>query len=256
MPRPLLWGGLLLVLCVAYLAMLPATWFDYLLQRESEGTLGMTATHGTLWRGEGTLQALLPNGDVTTLAAVSWKIAIPELLMLRLHVTAQSTQNGSPVLDAMFRPGETRVQTAHLDLPAALLGVLSPTLREANLSGQMAISVNDVHLVGNHATGGAMVMWQDAGSGLTRIRPLGNYQFAVNGQGDGLDFNLVTLGGALLLEGSGRWVPYQKTQYRLTATPQQASRKDLEPMLRMLGREIRPGTYQLTIQQGMGAVSG
>jgi len=249
-------GGLLLALSFAYLVMLPATWFDFLLQRESQGTLAMTGTKGTLWRGEGSLQALLPSGEAVTLAPVAWDIALAELLSLQLHVTVRSTRDGKPVLDAVMRPGETRILTARLELPAALLGVLSPTLRAVDLSGQLALLVNDLRLDGAHSIGRVQAVWQAAGSGLSRIRPLGNYQLMLDGQGSGLDFRLMTLSGPLTLNGSGRWIPNQKTAYRITATPTEATRKDLVPLLRMLGREISPGTYQLTIDQNVQAVSG
>jgi general secretion pathway protein N len=254
--RPLLGGLLLLALSCAYLVMLPATWFDSLLQSGSQGTLAMTGTKGTLWRGEGSLQALLPSGEVVTLAPVAWDVALAELLSLQLHVTVRSTQDGKPVLDAAMKPGESRIHAARLQLPAALLGVLSPTLRAADLSGQLSLVVNDVRLGGGHATGSAQVLWQAAGSGLSRIRPLGSYQLALNGQGSSLDFRLLTLGGPLNLDGSGQWTPNQKTVYHITATPTEATRKDLAPLLRMLGREISPGSYQLTIDQNVGAVSG
>lgn len=257
MLQRLLQGGLLLLgLSFAYLVMLPATWFDALLQGGSQGTLAMTGTKGTLWRGEGSLQALLPSGEAVSLAPVSWDISVAELLSLRLHVTVRSTRDGKPILDAIMSPGETRIYAARLDLPAALLGVLSPTLRAADLSGQMALMVNDVRLDGVHSTGKAQVVWQAAGSSLSRIRPLGNYQLVLNGQGSGLDFRVLTLGGPLNLDGAGHWIPNQKTDYRITATPTEATRKDLAPLLRMLGREISPGTYLLTIDKNVGAISG
>ncbi len=255
--RHLLQGGLLLlVLSFAYLVMLPATWLDTLLQSGSQGTLAMTGTKGTLWRGEGSLQALLPSGEAVTLAPVAWDIALAELLSLQLHVTVRSTQDGKPVLDAVMKPGESRIHEARLELPAALLGVLSPTLRAVDLSGQLALQVNDVRFDGAQATGKARAVWLAAGSGLSRIRPLGSYQLVLNGQGGGLDFRLMTLVGPLTLDGTGQWIPYQKTDYRITATPTQDTRKDLIPLLRMLGREISPGTYQLTIDQNVRAVSG
>jgi general secretion pathway protein N len=256
MKRSVQVGLLLLALFLAYLFMLPATWLDALLQRETRGSFTMTATSGTLWRGEGTLQALLPSGEAVTLAPTSWNIALGELLALRLHVTLRSTQNGSPILDVSLAPGETRIHEAKLDLPAALLGVLSPTLRAASLSGQMALQATDVRLDDGHATGKAHVIWLSAGSELSRVRPLGSYQLELDGQGGGLDFRLNTLGGDLNLAGSGRIQPGKNPDYRITATPVEAKRQELVPLLRMLGREISPGTYLLTIDPNVQAVSG
>lgn len=253
---PLRGVGLLLAVAFAYLVMLPATWLDGLLQSQSKGALAMAGTTGTLWRGEGSLQAILPSGEAVTLAPVAWHIALGELLSLRLHITMNSTQDGKPVLEAVMTPGEIRVPMAKMELPAALLGVLSPTLREADLSGQLSVIANDVRMEGVHSAGGAHVVWQAAGSSLSRVRPLGNYQLVLNGQGGGLDFRLLTLSGPLKLDGSGRWIPNEKTVYHVIATPTDAARKDLAPLLRMMGREISPGVYQLTIDRNMGAVTG
>jgi general secretion pathway protein N len=251
-----MWATLCLMgVLFAYLAMLPSTWLDALLQRASQGSLTVAGTTGTLWRGEGSLQALLPSGEAVTLAPAAWSIALGELVALRLHVTVSSTQNGKPILDVTLTPGETRIHEAKLDLPAALLGVLSPTLRAATLSGQLALQADDVHLDAGHASGKARAVWRSAGSGLSRVRPLGSYQLDLTGQGSGLDFRLSTLSGPLVLGGTGHWQPGRNTDYQITATPTETKRQELVPMLRMLGRETNPGTYQLTIDRNVQAVS-
>ncbi len=255
MKRALITGLLLLALVATYLVMLPATWMDALLQRASQGSFAMTGTKGTFWRGEGSLQALLPSGEAVTLVPVSWHIAAAELLTLKLHVRAQSTRDNKPVLDATLGPGETYIQEAKLELPAALLGVLTPTLREAVLSGQLALQVNDLRFDRSQASGKAQAYWKAAGSSLSRIRPLGNYLLDMNGKGSGMDFRLSTMGGPLTLNGSGSWIPGKSPDIRITATPEQSARQDLAPLLRMLGREISPGTYQLVIDPSVQAVS-
>jgi general secretion pathway protein N len=255
MKRLLTAGLILLVLFFTYLVMLPATWIDALLQRATQGTLAMTGTTGTLWRGEGSLQALLPSGEAVTLVPVSWNIVAAELLALKLHIKVQSTRDNKPVLDATLRPGETYIQQARLELPAALLGVLSPTLRAAVLSGQLALQVNEVRFGGSHAAGKARAYWKAAGSGLSRIRPLGNYLLDLNGQGNGLDFHLTTAGGPLTLTGTGGWIPGKNPDIRVTATAEESARQDLAPLLRMLGNETSPGTYRLTIDQSVRAIT-
>jgi general secretion pathway protein N len=244
----------LLALFLVYLAMLPSTWLDALLQRASQGTLAMTGTTGTFWRGEGSLQALLPGGEAVTLVPLAWKVALAELAVLRLHMTASSTQGGRPVLDITLTPGEIRIHEAKLDLPAALLGVLSPTLKAAALSGRLALQATDVRVEAGRASGEARAVWRSAGSGLTRVRPLGSYQLDLTGQGSGLEFRLSTLSGPLVLGGTGRWQPEQKIVFNGTATPAEAKRQDLVPLLRILGREISPGTYRLELAPNIGAV--
>jgi len=255
MKRVLIAGLLLLALVSTYLVMLPATWMDALLQRASQGSFAMTGTTGTFWRGEGSLQALLPSGEAVTLVPVSWHIAAAELLSLKLHVRAQSTRDDTPVLNATLGPGETTIHEAKLELPAALLGVLSPTLREAVLSGQLALQVNELRFDGGHASGKAQAYWKAAGSSLSRIRPLGNYLLDLNGKGSGMDFHLSTIGGPLTLTGTGGWIPGKKLDIRVTATPEESARQDLASLLRILGRETSPGTYQITIDPSVGMIT-
>jgi general secretion pathway protein N len=248
-------GLVLLALLVIYVVLLPATWMDALLQRASQGTLAMTGATGTLWRGEGSLQAFLPTGETVTLAPVSWTISPAELLGLKLHIIAVSTRDSKPVLNATFGASETYIQEAKLDLPAALLGVLSPTLRAATLTGQLALQASDVRFGGSRAAGKARAYWKGAGSSLTRVRPLGNYLLDLNGQDNGLDFHLTTIGGPLTLTGSGGWRPGKNPDIRVTATPEESARQDLAPLLRMMGREISPGTYQLSIDQNVHVIA-
>ena len=255
MKRLLLAGLLLVVLLATYLVLLPATWMDALLQRASQGAFAMTSAKGTLWRGEGSLQALLPSGEAVTLVPLRWHIVGAELLALKLHLQAQSARDDKPVLDVVLRQGEVYVRQAKLDLPAALLGVLSPTLREASLSGQLALQVDELRIDGSRAAGKVQGYWKGAGSSLTRIRPLGNYMLIMNGKGDVMDFNLSTMGGPLTLSGSGNWIPGKAPDMRILATPEESARQDLAPLLRMFGRETAPGTYQLIIDPSVRAIT-
>jgi hypothetical protein len=255
MKRLLMAGLMLLALVFTYLYMLPATWMDALLQRASQGSFAMTGTTGTFWRGEGSLQALLPSGEAVTLVPVSWNIVAPELLSLKLHIKAQSNRDNKPVLNATLGMGETYIQEARLELPAALLGVLSPTLRAAVFSGQLALHVDEVRFDSSRAAGKAQAYWKGAGSSLSRIRPLGNYMLDLNGKGNGMDFHLSTLGGPLTLTGSGGWIPGKHPDIRITATPEESARPELAPLLRMLGHETSPGTYQITIDPSVGVVT-
>jgi general secretion pathway protein N len=242
---------LLFALAVTYLVMLPPTWIDALLQRATRSALAMTGATGTFWRGEGTLQAILPTGVAVTLVPVSWDIAPGALLALKLHINARSTRDNTPVLNATFGLAEFSIQDATLELPAGLIGVVSPTLRAADLSGMISVNATDIHWDRSHAAGKVRAYWKSAGSNLSRVNPLGSYMLTLDGQGAGLDFHLITMGGALTLTGSGTWRPGLSPDIRLVATPDKAAQQDLVPLLRMMGREISPGTYQLAIDSNV-----
>ena len=255
MKRLLMVGLLVLVFISTYLIMLPATWMDAVLQRASQDSLALTGATGTLWNGEGSLQALLPTGEAITLVPVSWNIDPAELMALKVHIKAQSSRDNKPVLNATLGPGEAFVQEAKLDLPAALLGVLSPTLRAAALSGRISLHVDELRFGSSHAAGKAQAYWNGAGSSLSRIRPLGNYLLDLNGKGSGMDMRLSTIGGPLTLTGSGSWIPGRRPDIRVMATPDEGARQELAPLLRMMGHEASPGTYTITLDPSVGVVS-
>ena len=241
--------GILLVMAVYA----PASWLDYGLQRISDRSLGLGDPHGSLWRGSGTLQAILPRGEAVTIGPVSWKIQARELLAGRLHLLMSSDRNGRPVLDAGITATTLTLHDLDIELPAALLGVVSPTLRDADPAGSMALRSREFVVDGHRNTGTVELRWKDAALSLSRVRPLGTYLMVVVGKDEGLDMRLMTLKGDLDLSGSGNWKPGRKLDIDVKATPSAARRDDLVPLLRILGHETSAGTYQLRIDQSINA---
>lgn len=243
----------LFLTCLIWLA--PATWLDYALQRGSHGAIGLGAAQGRVWHGQGSLQAVLPNGDVVTLDRIDWRLHGADLLRGQLRLVADSTQGGQRVLDARLGRNGLTLHVLRLEIPSALLGVFSPTLRDAELRGRLMLKVEDWRLNQDRPAGLAELVWRDAGSGLSQVRPLGQYRLLLRGDGNAIEGRLETLGeAALTLAGSGRW----QTGHRLTldavAIPAASRQQELAPLLRILGREVAPGRYQLELTQGIGAL--
>jgi len=240
------------LLLMAVLA--PATWVDRALQDASQGTLGLGSPRGTLWQGGGELQAILPAGETVTLAPIAWTLSVAELLQGRLHYSVLSERDGKPVLDFTLQSGASAIHDARLDLPAPLLGAVSPTLREAGLGGRIAVRANGLSFDGRHGSGKAELIWSDAASSLTPVRPLGNYRLELTGQEGGVAFRLSTLDGVLALAGEGVWLPGQQVTFKGTANPAAEKLQDLAPLLRILGRETGPGSYQLLLDPNVKAL--
>lgn len=243
-------AGLLLIL----LALFPATWLDHGLQRASGGNLMLAEAEGTVWRGSGVLQAILPRGEAVTLAPVQWRLAAGELLAGRAHLTVLSQQDNKPLLDAVLHPGGARIQAARLELPADLLGAYSPTLRQAELAGLLSFHAADLSIADGRIAGRAELLWRQAASGLTQVRPLGSYRIAFTGAGERLDFSLATLQGDLNLSGQGSWRPGGGVDFQGLARPVGDKLHDLIPLLRVLGRQTAPGSYRLEIDPHVGAL--
>jgi general secretion pathway protein N len=253
--RIVLVAGMLLAFLAALLAQAPATWVDAGLQRYSQGLVGLADAKGSLWRGSGVIQAILPSGQVETLDSVRWTIDPWALFTARLHIAMLSERDGRPVFDGYLEPGGTTVSELRLEGPAALLGALSPTVRAISVTGRISLRANGVRIDKQATVGSAELLWRDAGSSLTSVYPLGYYRIDLRGAGRGVDFTLTTLMGALNLSGSGGWQGGGPMSFKGSATPAPDKAKQLAPLLRMIGKETGGDSYQLLLDNTAGLAS-
>lgn len=250
-------GVFVVVLMSAEIYLMPATWLDSALQRESRGVLSLGDPKGRVWEGSGVLQALLPGGEAMTIDRVTWTVASRELLFGRIRFGLISVRTGKSIADATLGVSGLTVHSGQLELPASLLGTLTPTLRETALSGQLVLKFRDFHLADKHAGGTAEITWNDAASGLVPISPLGNYQIEVKGNESGLGCRISTLNeAALKLAGKCQQSAGQPFSIDATAEPAPRYRRELAPLLRVIGKEIRPGIYQLQVDPSIGVDPG
>jgi general secretion pathway protein N len=250
-------GIFVAVLIGAGVYLMPATWLDSALQRESRGVLSLGDPQGRVWEGSGVLQALLPGGEAMTVDRVGWTVAWRELFSGRIRFSLISVRTGKSIADAALGVSGLTVHSGQLELPASLLGTLTPTLRELALSGQLVLKFRDFHLADKQAGGTVEVTWNDAASGLVPISPLGNYQIEIKGNDSGLGCRIATLNeAALKLTGKCQHSAGQPFSLDATAEPAPRYRRELAPLLRVIGKEIRPGIYQLQIDPSIGVDSG
>ena len=235
----------------------PATWLDAALQRGSRGALSLGDAQGRIWAGSGTLQALLPRGEPVTLGRLRWSVAAAELLRGRLRFNVLSMPEGAPLVDVSLGTAGLTIHSSHLQLPAALLGAVSPTLREAALGGQLLIEASEFQWTRQQAAGAVDIVWTDAATGRVRVNPLGSYRIECQGEqsgAGGLDCRIATISAdaALKLTGSCRLASGQPIELDATAEAGESARRELVPLLRIIGKELRPGLYQLQPDPGIG----
>jgi hypothetical protein len=255
MKRLLLIFLAVLAFLVTLLVLASPTWLDAGLQRNSRGLVGLAEAKGSLWRGTGVIQAILPSGQVETLEAVRWTIDPWALLTARLHLAMLSERDGKPVLDALFSPGGVSIAELRLEAPAAMLGALSPTLRAATVTGRISLQASGVRFDKETTVGSGVLLWHDAGSSLTSVYPLGSYLVNMKGAGAGVEFTLTSLGGALNLAGGGQWQPDKPLSFQAIATPVPDRARQMAPLLRILGKEIGGDRYQIVLDSSTGLAS-
>jgi hypothetical protein len=232
---------------------LPATWLDHALRDASGGGVGLVATRGSLWRGEGRLQAILPNGEVANLGDLTWRFEPAELARGGARFVFARRVDGRPVLDATLgATGWWRLRAFDLSVPASLLGRLSTLLGRLDLAGDISARLDDFSWRDGRIAGAGAIDWRGAASGLSRVRPLGEYHVDLAGKGERLEYRLASRGGALALSGYGSWRPGAPPDFRGEAIPAPANRDDLTPLLRMIGKDNGAGGYTLALDANTG----
>lgn len=246
-------SALAILLIGAALWLAPATWLDHALQRGSRGALSLTDAQGRVWQGSGTLQAILPGVEVIAIDRVRWTVVATELVQGRLRFSLLSVATGKLLVDASLSRAGFTLHSSQLEVPAALLATISPTLREAALAGKLSITAKEFRWAHQQADGTAEIVWNNAASSLVRVNPLGSYRIEIKGAADGVTCRISTIGsGALKLSGTCQLLPGRPFGLDATAEAGENYQRELTPLLRIFGKETRPGVYQLQAASGIG----
>jgi general secretion pathway protein N len=223
-------------------AFAPASLMGYALARASGGTLSLAQTTGSVWQGSGV--ALLKNkARYQTLGSYRWTL---NLLSASLRVQAGE----AAPMTVRYAPfsGRIDIDNLQLSLPASAMEIAAPQLGPYQLQGTLAAHSDHLTLDATGVTGQITVNWLRAASGLSAIRPLGDYRILLQGNGAALDAQLSTLSGKLLLAGQGRFDKTNGMQVNGTAQAAPgAGAEELSEMLHHIGPEIRPGVFALSL---------
>lgn len=235
----LVFGGVFLL---GLLAFAPASLVGYALERASGGTLSLAQTTGNLWQGSG-VALLRHKSRQQTLGSYRWKL---NLFSASLQV---QTGTSSP-MTVRYIPfsGQVSITDLHITLPASSLELIAPQLGPYQLLGLFDARGDQLTLGTNELNGQVVVDWVNAASGLSEIRPLGNYRIVLQGNGPAVDAQLSTLSGKLQLNGTGRFDG--KTGMRINGTAQAApgaAAAELNELLHHIGPEISPGVFTLAL---------
>ncbi|MBI4938652.1 MAG: type II secretion system protein N [Nitrosomonadales bacterium] len=222
----------------------PASLLDRYLQSVSRGRLVLANASGTIWSGSATPALLRQEGYPLALPPLRWAISAWPLLggsiEARLQWGAMQPESGMRIL---VSPGTVELHRAQLILPARIIEEVSPLLKPAQLRGQLRIQSEQISFSGRGVEGAATVEWQQAGSALSSVDPLGNYRLALNGAGDRIEIGLTTASGKLLLEGQGSWSAARGLEFRGRAQSSPGNHEALAELLRNLGPEESAGVH-------------
>ena len=219
---------------VFLLANAPAAWLGFALERSSRGALALGDPAGTLWKGSGVL-ALRSGGAFRGVADLQWSCNPLSVLTGRLGVAlsgvAPETQLRASV---SLGAGSVRLQNVEVNAPASLVEPAIPAAAFAKPDGRLRVLADSLEIGRAGISGAATVEWLEAG--MTGLQRLGDYRLQITGNGERAEMKLATLRGDLRLTGTGEWRAAQPRVVQLRGTAEaSAERKDLEPLLQMLG---------------------
>jgi len=240
-----------LFLCAFLLTLLataPASLLDSYLRHATQGRMVLANASGTVWQGAAMPAVRQPQGNLVALQTLHWQLAVWPLFSgkIRLHLQWDELP-ASSATDVNISYRQIEFQHLFIPLPAKLLSEASSLLKPLEFRGQMQIQAEHLLVSRQGVDGAAVVDWQQAGSALSSINPLGNYRLALNGAGERVTIGLSTTSGALLLQGQGGWSAARGLDFHGTARAAPGSEERLTELLHHLGPEESPGVHGIKL---------
>jgi general secretion pathway protein N len=229
----------------ALVAFAPATLIDARLQRMGEGTLRLAEARGSLWSGAGWIEVRDAHGRAGIARRLSWRVSPVSLLRGRLVADVELDQADKrfPVAISLSR---LEVGAVHVRLPAAALSLGMPRLAALRLTGDVLVDISRLSLEPGRMQGAATLQWRAAGSALTPVSPLGDYEVRFSAAGPAVHAALSTLEGPLQLDGKGTWSHGARPKFAATARVPAAQQEQLAPLLRLIAVERGAGRFEIS----------
>ena len=232
---------------LALVATAPATLIDAGLQRASQGRLRLAEAQGTLWSGSGQLEIRDAGSRIGIARSLAWHVMPESLLRGRLvcEIALEHATRPFPLTISLSR---IELENADITLPAAVLGLGVPKLAPLGLTGDVLIHVASLSITRDAVNGNATLHWRAAGSTLTPVSPLGDYEVRLDGEGMTIHAYLRTIEGPLRLDGKGSWTRGDNPAFLAMASVPAQHQKQLAPLLRLIAVERGEGRFELQLK--------
>jgi len=228
------------------IALAPATLIDARLASASDGRLRLAGAEGTLWSGAGWIEVRDARGSAGVARRIAWRV-LPESL-LRARLLAEIELDQAKPFRLAISLSRVEITDAGINLPAAALGLGMPKLAPLRLTGEVRVSIPHLSLERGRMDGDATLQWRSAGSALTPISPLGEYEMDFKAVGPDLHATLRTLGGPLQLDGKGTWSSRAPPNFLATARVPEQQQEQLAPLFRLIAVERGAGIFELQVK--------
>ena len=232
---------------IGVISTVPATLVDSGLRRVSDGKLRLVEAQGSVWSGSGRIEIRDPAGRRGIAEVVAWRMRLASLLSGHLVCEVAMNPATGP-FTVTLSPTRIEIAGADISLPAEALGLAVPRLALLGLSGELALHVARLSLGREQAQGQVTLQWRAAGSQLTLISPLGDYELELDGEGERIHALLHTVQGPLQLDGNGSWAYGDNPDFLVVAHVPQQHRQQLGPLLRLIAVERDAGSFELQLK--------
>ena len=232
---------------LALIATAPATLADAGLQRASHGRLRLAEAQGTLWSGSGQIEIRDAGSRTGVAERFAWRVTPDSLLSGRLVCEVGPEQSAKP-FTVTLSISRIEVADADISLPAAVLGLGVPKLAPLGLTGDVRIHATSLSIARDGIDGSAILQWRAAGSSLTPVSPLGDYEIRLDAVGKRLRVSLRTIEGPLRLDGKGSWTQGDSPAFLATARVPVQHQQLLAPFLRLVAVERGEGSFELQLK--------
>lgn len=232
---------------LALIATAPAGLVDAGLRKVSDGRLRLVEARGTLWSGSGAIEIRDLDGHTGIARSLSWRHRMGSLLHAQITYDVKFDLGTSP-FPVTLSWSALELKNADINLPAAALGIGIPRLVALGLTGDMNLHVASLSLGRSATLGSATLQWLVAGSALSPISPLGNYELRLNGNGTTIQASLHTIQGPLQLDGQGSWISGRNPEFLATAYASPELQPRLAPFLRLIAIERAAGRFELRLK--------
>lgn len=215
----------------------------------SGGRLSLASSQGSFWQGHAhvLLSNIAQQAELVDLGKVSWDTQPLQLTAGKFAISVTQDQ-GTPFWMTLDT-SRLHIEHATFSLPTNIVSTLVPSLKAAELVGQLAIRCDNFSLTRQKILGRVEIDWNQTSSPLSILNPLGNYHTKLEGNGSGLTIQLSTLSaGPLMMQGNGRWTSNEGLHFEGTAEAKNEAKLQLQELLRVMGNETTAdsGRYQLT----------
>jgi len=246
MNRWCLLGAGLCAYALALLATAPATLADAALQRASGGMLRLAVAQGLLWSGSAQIEIRDPRGQSGIAREIAWRV-LP-LSLLRGHLASEvRLERAKAPFPVTLTASRIELANAEIHLPAAVLGLAVRKLAPLGLTGDVLISVSHISIARDAIAGRAILQWRAAGSLLTTVSPLGDYELGLDAEGRTINAQLRTIEGPVRLDGKGSWTPSSRPVFLGMANVPPQHEQQLAPLLRLIAVERGAGQFELQL---------